>query len=241
MFRIIVPLSLALLASPAAAEPKAAPSIAEQCETAWPAAKTADRQKTWACLTHFLTYGYGEKPTPELMTLDPGYGHPVEVKLSVADLDRMIAHVEKACDVEAAPVESECARGHEMLTGMKSRRMGIFEDVNLGSIEGPLRKVLAGQKLTRAEVFADHAELSLSLLSLWKLRNAAYARHGYRFKTPDLNTFFYGPREAVGEPKLLPLARKGDTRKVTLTAEDTANVQLIKALEAKAKAGAKAD
>lgn len=217
---------------------KAAPAAAtvKLCEKDWPAAAKVDRNQTWACLTHYLTYAYGQKPTAELMTLDPGYGHPVEVKLSVADLERMTNHVEAACDVAAAPVESECARGHELFQGMKHRRLGISEGVELGSFEPLLRKVLAGEELTEADLLVNDTGPKWSLLTLWKLRNAAYARHGYLFKTPDLNTFFYGPREPVGEPKLLPLAKKGETKKVTLSKADTANVRLIKLMEGRGKA-----
>ncbi len=219
----------------AAPAPRPAAELVEQCERTWPKAKTADRNQTWACLTHYLTYAYGEKPTAELMTLDPSYGHPIEVKLSVADLERMTNHVEGACDVAAAPVESECARGHELFQGMKARRFGISEGVELGSFEPLLRKVLGGEELTEADLRVNDPGPKWSLLTLWKLRNAAYARHGYRFTTPDLNTFFYGPREPVGEPKLLPLGKKGSTRKVTLTPADSANVKLIKLMEARGK------
>lgn len=226
-------------AKPGGAEPGAPKPTAdavEACETVWPRTAKADRHLTWRCLTHYLTYAYGQKPDAEALTLDPGYGHPSEVKLSLEDLDRMIASTKAACDVDAAPVESECARGHELLQGMRSRRLGLFENVAVGSIEAQLRKVLAGQELTEADLFVDDEGMDLSPLSLWKLRNAAYARHGYQFKTADLNTFFYGPREPVGEPKLLPLETKGTTKKVELSKADTANVRLIKLLEGRAEA-----
>lgn len=222
------------LAAPGFASAAPDPAVAKQCETVWPKAKTADKQQTWTCLTHFLTHAYGGPPTEESMTLDPGYGHPLEVELSTEDLDRMIAHVKAVCDPEAAPVESECHRGHEYFTGMRGRRLGLFEDVAVGSIEAPLRKVLAGEALTEADVFADNPDVALSPLSLWKLRNAAYARHGYAFKTPDLNAFFYGPR-AAGETTLLPLKVKPEKKKAELSPTDAENVRLIKRLEAEAK------
>lgn len=211
------------------AKGKAAPALAEQCEEAWPKAEAgkAGAKDTWACMTYYLTLAYGSAPDAEMLTLDPGYGFPQEVKLSSAKLERMIGHVKAVCDPEAAPVESECKRADELLRGIASRRQGLFEHTTMESIEGVLATVLKGEKLTREQLHADDPEMSWSPLTLWKLRNAAYARHGYVFKTPDLNTFFYGPREGS---TLLPIKR-GEGGEVELTENDRANVVLIKALE----------
>lgn len=212
-----------------AAKAKPTPALAKQCEQAWPkaAAGKAVAKDTWACMTYYLTLAYGGAPDAEALTLDPGYGFPQEVKLSSAKLTRMIAHVGAVCDPEAAPVESECKRADELFRGIASRRQGLFENTTMESIEGVLGTVLKGDKLTRAQLYADDPEMSWSPLTLWKLRNAAYARHGYRFKTPDLNTFFYGPREGS---TLLPI-KGGEAAQVELTESDRANVVLIKSLE----------
>lgn len=212
-----------------AAKGKAAPALVKQCEDAWPkaAAGKAVAKDTWACMTYYLTLAYGGPPDAEALTLDPGYGFPQEVKLSSAKLERMIGHVKAVCDPEAAPVESECKRADELFNGIASRRQGLFENTTMESIEGVLATVLKGEKLTREQMHADDPDMSWSPLTLWRLRNAAYARHGYTFKTPDLNTFFYGPREGS---TLLPI-KQGEGAEVELTENDRANVVLIKSLE----------
>lgn len=209
-----------------------APEGPSDCDTAWPKAEKASRAQTWTCMTHYLKRAYGGTVDAEALTLDPGYGHPSEVKLGTDDLERMIRHVVQACDLGAAPVASECNRANELFTGMHRRRLGLFDDVVMDSIEPLLAKVVKGEALTEAEIYAGVEGPALSPLSLWKLRNAAYARHGYVFKTPDLNTFFYGPRDAAKDDAstVLPL-KKGQPGKVDLTPTDTANVRLIKKLE----------
>lgn len=212
----------------AKADAKAQDAAVKRCETTWPATAPgkASTKDTWACVDYYLTLAYGRKPDAEMLSLDPGYGMPQEVKLPNSKLDNMVGHVAAACDRKAAPVESECNRGAELFEGIKRRRLGLLDDTVMESFEPVLAAVLKGEKLTRAQLRADE-EQKWSPLTLWKLRNAAYARHGFKFKTPDLNTFFYGPRE---DSKLLPIA-KGDKAKVELTPDDVANVQLIKTLE----------
>lgn len=212
----------------AKADAKAQDAVVKLCEATWPALAPgkASTKDTWACVDYYLTLAYGRKPDAEMLSLDPGYGMPQEVKLPNSKLDNMVGHVAAACDRNAAPVESECNRGAELFEGIKRRRLALLDDTVMESFEPVLAAVLKGEKLTRAQLRADE-EQKWSPLTLWKLRNAAYARHGFKFKTPDLNTFFYGPRE---DSKLLPIA-KGDKAKVELTPDDVANVQLIKTLE----------
>lgn len=249
MKRVVI--SALLMASPAVAgEPVEAPAGAAAvkpggtatagkpidqatlCETVWPATAPgkAAAKDTWACMTWYLTLAYGKKPDAEAMSLDPGYGMPQEVRLANARLDNMVAHVSAVCDRSAAPVESECNRAAELFEGIKRRRLALLDDTVMESFEPVLATVLKGEKLSRAELKADD-EVKWSPLTLWKLRNAAYARHGFKFKTPDLNVFFYGPRE---ESSVLPLAR-GEKAKVELTAIDGENVRLIKSLESAKK------
>lgn len=211
----------------------AAPVTGQYCESAWPAAAkpTADQSK--GCLAHFLRITYGPKYDKEALSLDPGYGHGIEVKLTTDQLKKMVAHAKTACAGGDHPTESDCVRGLEFLEGMVDRRMSLFEDVNMGSFEPVLKKVLAGEKLERSDLVMEDGP-SWSPLTLWRLRNAAYARHGYQFEKDDLNAFFYGPRDERHKTALLPLP-KGTKKKVELTPIDGQNVRLIKDIEKGAK------
>lgn len=216
---------------PGDAPARGAPASADAawCEQSWGKQVKASTQKTMGCLTHFLTMAYGQAPDAEAMSLDPGYGHAIEVKLTSEMLEKMIHHTAKACDLASAKIASVCNRGNELLVGMHRRRLGLFDDPVMASIEPLLAKVLAGEALTPADLF-EGQPMRWSPVMLWKLRNAAYARHGYAFKTADLHTFFYKASKQA-ETKLLPL-RPGNTKKVNLTATDRANVRLIKRFEA---------
>jgi hypothetical protein len=100
------------------------------------------------------------------------------------------------------------------------------------SIEPLLGRVLAGERLAESELGLDDPT-PWSALTLWHLRNAVYARHGHEFKSPDLDTFFYGKRPAkqkVDRTRLLPL-KKPAAPDASLTAADNANLALITRLE----------
>lgn len=199
------------------------------CENTWAKAKAPANAETLRCARHFLQYGYGGKWTSESLSFDPQYTHAIEKRYQTADLQRMIGHVKAAC-TPAADGADLCGRTLELFGAWVGRKTTLFEDVNLGSMQPVLEKVLAGKALTRDDLHADHPEMNWSALTLSKLRNAAYARHGYQFKNPDLNAFFYGPR--AKREGSLPLP-KGTTKTVKLTPIDGANVRLIKSLEGK--------
>lgn len=197
------------------------------CETTWAKAESPTAAETERCLKHFLAYGYGANWKAEDLTLDPTYGDDVERRLSKADLERMAGHVKATCSDPANP-ELPCARAIEFFNGMAARKTSVFEDENVGSYEAPLTRILKGEGVDPRMLFVGEPGMKWSAQTLRKLRNAAYARHGYVFKDADLNEFFYGPRT---EPVAgLPLPQ-GDKKTVELTTVDNANVQLIKSLE----------
>ena len=197
------------------------------CEATWAKAQKPAAAETERCLRHFLGYAYGAGWDAEALTLDPGYGHPIEKKYQKADLARMAGHVRAVCP-DASNADLPCARAIEFFEGMAGRKTSLFEDVNLGSFEPLLVKVLAGQPLDPDELFVGHPDLKWSAQTLRTLRNAAYARHGYLFKDADLNAFFYDarPEPAAG----LPLKR-GTSKDVKLSPVDGENVRLLKSLE----------
>ncbi len=199
----------------------APPVTSKYCHQTWPQAAKPSAAQTDGCIRLFLADAYGKALDEEALSLDPSYGAAYEVKLSIDALTKMAAHAAKDCDATL------CGRGQEYFEGMAARKLSLFENVNLGSIEPLLATVLAGQKLAPEALKVGPEALRWSPLTLWRLRNAAYARHGYLFKNPDLNAFFYGARK---DSKLLPLP-EGKTKKVTLTPIDGANVRLVKTAE----------
>jgi hypothetical protein len=69
-----------------------------------------------------------------------------------------------------------------------------FIDAPRPTVEPLLVRVLAGQRISAAELRGlQPDEISL-------VRNAPYARHGRRFKKPELQSFFYGRRGLVVNP-----------------------------------------
>ncbi len=211
----------------------AAPTTTADC-LAWAKAPKAKPATTHACMGLLLTSAYSGPPTAEALTLDPDASTHWEPELMRTDLAQAKAHIEAACGGVDSP-DTLCGRAKELFDSMLSRRLSLHEDVDRGSFAPVLAKVLKGEALTAADL-APGEGMHWSMLTLWRLRNAAYARHGYTFKKADLNDFFYGPRTVTGTEKaLLPLP-KGTQAKVTLTAVDGANVRLIKAEEAKLKA-----
>ncbi|MCB9524081.1 MAG: YARHG domain-containing protein [Myxococcales bacterium] len=209
------------------------PSVAE-CH-AWAKAEKVTQAQTNACLRRLLSDAYGGKMDGELLTLDPNPATKWEPDFLKEDLERALKHHKTVCYAPTTDPATLCGRSEELFTRQIGRKMSLFEDVNVGSFEAVLGKIIAGQKLTKEDL-TPSPDAGFSALTLWKLRNAAYARHGYKFKKQDLNDFFYGPR--TGDQKLdngmLPLTHELKAN-VTLTAEDGANVRLIKEFEARLK------
>lgn len=77
-------------------------------------------------------------------------------------------------------------------------------------------------RVRRGEAIDDGALSGLDLVALRRLRNAAYARHGYRFRAGDLRGYFEGMDWYAVDPAYAP---------VRLTPIDGANVRLVKARE----------
>ena len=214
----------------------AAPNVTVTDCLAWAKAEKVTKARTNACLKRLLQDAYpGQKLDAEAMSLDPWPATAWEPKLLKADLERALKHRAAACPPPADDVANVCDRSKELFEAQIGRKMSTYEDMNVGSFEAVLGKVIAGKKLTDADL-TPTPDAGFSALTLWKLRNAAYARHGYIFKTQDLNDFFYAPRTGgmKVEGGMLPLTHERK-KKVTLTAEDGANVRLIKQFEAKLK------
>lgn len=219
-----------------------APPAGGGCIDAWPKAAAPSKATTEGCIDVLLRTAYGPKVDEEALTLDPGYGDPIELELTTDELAAIGKHITVVCPETGGDNDWRCTRVIEYVDGMSRRKMSLFDGVEAGSFAEVLQTILKGEAVS-PESIRPAGGAPWSPLALGKLRNAAYARHGYVFAKDDYNHFFYDPRpEGLGDgaegvpANLLPLAR-GDKKKVELTPVDNKNIKII--LDAE-KAGRKA-
>ena len=172
------------------------------CTEAWANAKSASQSDTNTCSRYFAREAD--------IASDAMWKIPAS---QIAVLIQRLDACGKKCDVvdDAKAWLVKAAHSH----------FDLVDPVTNESIDALLDKTLAGKKLVMADVE------KLSSVSLWKLRNAPYARHGRTFKTVDLQTFFYGDRgKDVAATKLLPLKPnpKFDESQLNKTDEDNVSV-----------------
>lgn len=211
-----------------------APPTQAHCVDAWPKAASPSKEVTQGCIDLLLKTAYGRKVDAEALSLDPGYGHPIELELTGEELKAIARHVAAVCPGEGE--DWRCTRASEYVEGMAARKMSLFESAVMDDFAGALKTVLSGEALSKSDL-CPAEPACYTPLTLWKLRNAAYARHGYKFEKEDLNRFFYDPRpDGIGQTSsevpanLLPLPR-GESKDVKLTPVDQKNVKLIQGLE----------
>jgi hypothetical protein len=123
-------------------------------------------------------------------------------RLTAAQLDQLADEI-SARDQTRADELRAIATSHTDMTDRNTRT----------SIQPTLDKLLHGVKI-------DASELArVTSVTLWRFRNAPYARHGRAFKMEDLAAFFYG-----GSLGLQPNAHYSDAQ---LDATDRANVATV--------------
>ena len=172
------------------------------CTEAWATAKSPSATDTATCAHYFAR--------------EVDFSSDAVWKVPAAQIAVLIQRIDgcKSCDADAKPWLVKAARLH----------FDLVDPVTNESIEPQLDKALAGNKLVAAEVG------KLASVSLWKLRNAPYARHGRPFKTADLQTFYYGDRgKDVAQTKLLPLKPNPKFTDALLDKTDDANVSVVMA------------
>lgn len=209
------------------------------CEKEWPRAESPARARSLACVRHVLSLAYGTSWTADDLDLDPPSGTAAALALSADTLTRMARHVRTLCpdgchDVSAHP---EPTRAAEWLERELEARFSVTDHSMMRSIEPLLATILAGEALD-PKALTDPNGGSWSVLSVWKLRNAVFARHGRRFDNPDLHRFFYGPdgARAAGLPARPSNEPWSDAR---LTPIDKKNVALLKSTEDRLRAASK--
>lgn len=219
----------------AAAEPQ--PKLrkhAAYCLKRWHAAKRPPAAKTRICARYFLMRTYQRNDLPTAMDLDPPVAAGMLLRFGGAQLARMEAHVKRLCGKGGCDFAKQrlLSRAAELFDRARAELRSIREGGGgVGpSLAPPLARIAKGERLSKGSLGA------FSVIALWKLRNAPFARHGRRFKNKDLDAFFFGERKGqrAGEAKgVLPFRRNPAFKASMLTAADRANVKLIRAIERK--------
>jgi hypothetical protein len=213
----------------------------DYCVDAWAAEAAPTRAASEKCIDVLLASAYGPQVDDEALSLDPPNGDPIEFDLTTTELHAIARHVGSICPPRDGKTEDwRCIRAQEYIASMLDRKMSLFEGVEIGGFAALVQRVIDGKKLKRDDFCVDQ-DVCWSAFTLWKVRNAVYARHGYPFEQEDLNRFFYEPRPngvevlEIGDGEqsevrrnLLPLKR-GTNKKVKLTAVDRANLAIIAA------------
>lgn len=187
-----------------------------QCTTTWIKTPT-DAKLSRTCVMAILKLGYAD-PTGEMLDFDPDV--KAKIQLPPETLTQLRAAVTAAGE---APYKGL----HDMASSRVEEILGTIERNNPKnqSLEklGPLvNQALAGKPIAEPDLLGA----GLGKVQLRILRNASYARHGYKFKSPELTEFFYGgtpPRVAIPEAKR--------TKNVKLSLDDQKNVKLVKDTE----------
>jgi len=206
-------------------------SVANGCPEVWDYGLDAPAVvDTEACVRSQVESVYGRDLDPGTIGLDVPAGAGGLLKLSRTQVEHALDAVRAVC--------SECStdacdfRDIYCLRFAAARRLFERElaaratpiDSNAGVDISPLIATIAkGEGLDNRQLKVDAGKSRLSPLSLWRLRNAVFARHGRKFENSDLATFFYGKGGCCKE--------QSDYSPDKLSQIDRANVKLIASLE----------
>lgn len=218
---------------PFRAAPVTVSKTVQLCERDWVLAKRPSAELTARCIDVYLDHAYGGVPSESELDFDPYYGTPLELRYTATQLLHMAKLAEAGCPGSGSGV-SRCERAAEFLHGSAMRKTSLFEDVNVDDIGPALTAILAGRRVAEDELWLTHWGLSFSLLNLWKLEAAVYARHGQAFIDEDLTAFFYGPRNEEWRDAGLPtLTAQAAGAEYELSEADRFNLQRIAAARAR--------
>lgn len=185
-----------------------------------------DRSQAPGCVSYLLEQGYGAAPDPERLTLDPAPFGQDELRYTRSTLQQAAPILAAACPSEDPP--GRCARAQEVLQSWVDRRLGTFESCCALEDARPLLDlILRGEPLPADALKLSGGDRRWSPLTLWKLRNAVFARHGRPFQHADLQAFFYGPERRWTQLAVVPSFSDSH-----LTPTDRANLAMIQAAEA---------
>lgn len=193
------------------------------CEKTWPKQKKAKPAVTDRCMQYWLfksNYTHPKTLAAADFSLDayPDGGG----SYTAASFRRMADHV-RAAYGDGDESDWLTLRAIEFFEGSADTYTS-FGDINIDFLPA-LKAVMAGKPLPRDGYEAAGAG------RLWLLRNAIYARHGRKFKHPDLNHYFYGKWKRHDDATFLPVKVNKKFKDSMLTKTDRANVRLIKKYE----------
>lgn len=197
----------------------------EACGTAWATNRSPEPALTMRCMNEWLTVAYGGEP---VIDLDPVAGNERERGLTAAELRKMANHIRPLCPSVGGDPRA-CDRAIEYFERAAAVRFDLFDGTSMTSFEPVLAKVLRGEPIARTDLQTADGYRLFSDVTLWRLRNAVFARHGRSFKHPDLQHFFHGDG-AVSTP-LLPVGADASYSDDRLTATDKANLRVVQAIE----------
>lgn len=186
-------------------------TVKKTCETVWPKADEPSSKLTRKCARYWLRFAYGKHLDADALVFDPLPGIPASMKMTVAQLVRMKQHVQRVCGKVTPDHDfGVCSfkktpflkRAEELFWREIQERVGTMDSFAMESIEPELDKIFAGQLLEKDDLFVPDQgrgkpECLWGWVTLWKLRNAVFARHGRPFVNEDLQSFFY--RQSKGK------------------------------------------
>jgi hypothetical protein len=149
------------------------PQLVELCFVRWAGQSSPKVADTQRCADFFATLDLGG---PEVW------------KLTGAELSAISNRIDdcKAC--------GHVREAHDYLHKAAVSHWELFDKYANRSIEPVLDKLLTGKRITADEL------KGFASVTLWRLRNAPYARRGRPFKSPDLQKFFYDNLEKGLKP-----------------------------------------
>ena len=220
----------------------------ETCERNWPAMRQPSAELSRTCARFWVVHhGYGGRTDD--FSLDPRPGGEAFTRLGARTLLAMAARVRAYCQMECVEADERAIELFETSASYHYRfdevspdapwLVPIFQALLAGRpLETTLEEVDAPPEQTIDELLAE-----LSPLTLVRLRNAPYARHGRAFKSRDLQSFFYDDPPplmqshfSVALPDrtrsgVFPLTVDPDYADAKLTAVDHANIAVIRSIE----------
>lgn len=230
---------VAIAALPAVAAPPEdwPPSVEAYCEINWAEQETSTQSDAEMCARYWLKrYVYGNQQPESIgistnlpehfLESDHYNGLAVETRVTAERFHTMIRHLDAATPEE--PVAQRIAqRARDYFAGAADARLSLrgLSSMPIPNIIPQLSKVLSGQRLSPSDLSC------VTPVTLWKLQNAVFARHGAPMHDEDLETFFYGRRTAkVKKPvytSLLPRRQNADFADDALTDIDQYNLDLL--------------
>jgi formylglycine-generating enzyme required for sulfatase activity len=201
------------------------------CPETWAYAPDAPAvEDTEACVRTYVESVYGRDLDPGSIEMDVPAGAGDLMKLSREQL----AHARDTLGAVCSGCTTDTCDHRDLYCLRFAAASRLFErelaarastvDSSTGSDIAPLIASIAkGEALDNRRLQVEAGRSKLSPLSLWRLRNAVFARHGRKFQNPELSDLFYGKGGCCKEqPDFSP----GKLSKV-----DHANVKLITDLE----------